>query len=103
MLIVSGLITLDPEAVGAVDKMAELVAPLVEATRAEPGNVSYGFWSSLEEPNIVRAHEEWQDTDALNAHMASEHMAEFMAAMGSLPVIGVEIYQYDVSETTKLM
>ena len=47
MLIVSGIISVTPE---HHDQMVELIGPLVEATLAEEGNVTYGFWASPTEP-----------------------------------------------------
>ncbi len=100
MILISGTITFDPS---NYDKAVELLGPLVEATLAEEGNVTYGFWGHLSEPGTVRVYEEWKDDAALNAHMGSAHMAEFMAGIGSLGVTGTEINRYDVSAVTKFM
>ena len=100
MLIVSGLITVDPS---DHDRMVELVGPLVEATLAEEGNLTYGFWASTAEPGVFRVYEEWASPDAMGLHMASEHMAAFLIGMGSLTVTGTELYQHQVTETTRLM
>ena len=100
MLIVSGIITMEPE---AQDKAVELVGPLVEATLAESGNVTYGFWADVNQPGVFRVYEEWADENALNAHMATPHMAEFLTGMMSLPITGTEINKHVVSESSKLM
>lgn len=100
MLIVAGLITIDP---ANHDAAVELFAPLVEATLAEEGNITYGFWSSLSEPGVFRVYEEWESTDAMGLHMASDHMATFLVGMGGLGVTGTEIHQHTVSESTRLM
>ena len=100
MLIVSGIISVDPS---DHDRMVELIGPLVEATLAEEGNVTYGFWAAPAEPGVFRVYEEWASPDAMGLHMASEHMATFLAGMGQLAVTGTELYQHEVSETTRLM
>lgn len=100
MLIVSGTITLDP---ANHDRALEAMAPLVEATLAEVGNVTYGFWAHPSEPGHFRIHEEWVDQEALDTHMATPHMAEFMGAMGGLGVTGTELVCHEVASSSKLM
>jgi len=100
MLIVSGIITMDPS---GADEAVALVGPLVEATLAEPGNITYGFWADVNQPGVFRVYEEWADEDALNTHMGSPHMAEFIGGMATLPLTGTEITKHAVSESSKLM
>ncbi len=100
MLIVSGIISVEP---GDHDAMVELIGPLVEATLAEEGNITYGFWASPTEPGVFRVYEEWASTDAMGEHMATPHMATFLAGMGQLAVTGTELHQHTVSESSRLM
>jgi len=100
MLIVSGIITMEPD---GHDAAVELIGPLVEATLAEDGNVTYGFWADPTQKGVFRVYEEWESDEALATHMATPHMAEFMAAMGSLPLTGTELHQHRVEESTRLM
>ena len=55
----------------------EIVLPLyqelVEATRKEKGCLSYELCHDLKNPGHFIFLEEWQDYDALDAHVASEH------------------------------
>lgn len=100
MLIVSGVITFDPA------KQSDLVAllgPLVEATLAEDGNITYGFWLDPFDSGRTRVYEEWESTDAMNEHMGSAHMANFLQGMGDIGVTGVEIIQHEVAGSSKLM
>jgi quinol monooxygenase YgiN len=100
MLIVSGIISVDPS---DHDAMVELIGPLVEDTLAEEGNVTYGFWASPSEPGVFRVYEEWSDEESMGTHMATEHMAAFLGGMGQLNVTGTELHQHDVSASTRLM
>jgi quinol monooxygenase YgiN len=100
MLIVSGIISVDPS---DHDAMVALIGPLVEATLAEEGNVTYGFWASPTEPGVFRVYEEWADADAMGSHMATEHMATFLGGMGGLQVTGTELHQHDVASSSRLM
>lgn len=100
MLIVSGTITMDPE---GHDAAVALISPLTEATLAEPGNITYGFWADLNTRGIFHVYEEWESPEAMAEHMASEHMATLLVGMGSLPITGTELHQHTVSESTRLM
>ena len=50
------------------------------ATRAEAGNLDYRFSPDLDEPDRFNLIEQWEDEDAMTAHMASPHLAEFLTA-----------------------
>jgi quinol monooxygenase YgiN len=100
MLIVSGIISLDPA--GHDDALA-LVGPLVEATLAEDGCITYGFWADPAQPGRFRVYEEWESDEAIAAHFATPHMAAFLEGMASLPITGTEIHRHVVAESSKLM
>lgn len=100
MLIVSGTITLDPS---GTEQALELIRPLVAATLAEDGCLTYGFWTDPDRPGVLHVYEEWESDEAMGAHMASAHMAEFLVGMGSLPITGTALNQHRVSESSKLM
>jgi hypothetical protein len=39
----------------------------------------------------------------MGEHMATDHMATFLGGMGALSVTGTELYQHEVSESSRLM
>lgn len=94
MLIVAGTITLDPaqraEAEKAFDNMRE-------ATLAEPGCLFYQAYLDRKDPGTVLIFERWESQEALNAHFATPHMAEFGAALGNLGVSAMDVKKYEVS------
>jgi quinol monooxygenase YgiN len=100
MLIVSGTIEFDP---ANHDKIVDLLGPLVEATLAETGNITYGMWADPANPGRMLAYEEWETEDALNEHMGTDHMATFMVGMAECGVTGTAINKHVVSESSKLM
>lgn len=100
MIIVSGIIELDPS---DHDRFVDLVGPLVSATTAEPGCISYEFFVASGDPGRFRVFEEWQDDDALAAHFGQPHMAAFMEGLGNLSVRSSSISKYVVSDTSALM
>ena len=93
MLIVSGTISVEPD---DVDAALALVAPLVEATNAEPGCHAYGFFLDPTTPGRFRLFEEWDDQAALDAHFVTDHMAAFNAGIGALRITGLELHKYEV-------
>jgi quinol monooxygenase YgiN len=70
------------EGKGAV--LGEVLKGLIEPTRAEPGNISYELLASLDDERDYTFVEEYQDGDALEAHMKTRHVAAAMAAMPEL-------------------
>jgi quinol monooxygenase YgiN len=66
------------------DEFPELVAEFTAATRAEPGNVCFDWYRSVEDPNEYVLVEAFSDAAAGEAHVASDH---FRAAMTILPTL----------------
>ena len=63
------------------DDWLELVDDFTTATRAEPGNLSFEWYRSAEDPSQWLLVEMFQDAEAGEAHVASEH---FKAASAQL-------------------
>ena len=64
------------------DQFHELVADFTNATRAEPGNISFDWYRSPEDPNLWVGVEVFVDEAAGKAHVESEH---FQTAMSEMP------------------
>jgi quinol monooxygenase YgiN len=100
MLIVTGTLTFDP---ASAERFHALAADLVQATLAEPGCITYGFWADPADSGRVRAYEEWESPEALAEHFGTDHMTTFMGAMGEVGITSTELHQHVVSESTRLM
>ena len=61
----------------ATDEFLELALPLVHASRAETGNVSYDLFRDLKIPSLFTFIECWKDQEAIDLHNVSEHFIEF--------------------------
>jgi quinol monooxygenase YgiN len=59
-----------------------LVAPFTEATRAEPGNISFEWFRSINDPNLYVLIEAFRDGEAGRVHVESDH---FQAAIAQMP------------------
>ncbi|MDR3228082.1 MAG: antibiotic biosynthesis monooxygenase [Puniceicoccales bacterium] len=67
---------------------------VVAATRKEPGNISYDFLRSTEDPYQFFFAEKWKDQAAVDAHFAAAHFATFGAVLKDTAV-KTEITIYD--------
>jgi quinol monooxygenase YgiN len=74
-----------PAKAGSEDGIRAALTTLAEATRQEPGCVSYDLHESASAPGTFVTLERWTDQAALEAHLASDHVAAaFAAADGHL-------------------
>jgi quinol monooxygenase YgiN len=68
------------------------------ASRAEDGCDDYTFSVELNDPATLRITERWHSVEALKAHMATPHMAEFQRLMGANPPASLDVKFYEVKE-----
>ncbi len=99
MIIIIGEMTVAAEQAAA---MSELVQPLVEASRAEPGCLAYSFAQDVCEPGMFRISEEWADDDALTAHFGTDHFRSFQRNVRNAGVVATSVVRHDVATSTKL-
>lgn len=64
------------------DNWPEMVRPFTEATRSEPGNISFEWYRSPEDPSLWLLVEAFADEEAGRIHVESEH---FQAVTTMLP------------------
>lgn len=62
--------------------MQELIAEikeqnLLEAFRAQPGNVSFDYYTSIEGTDMLLLVDKWEDDDAFTAHLTCEPTKKF--------------------------
>ena len=95
MLIVAGSITTED---GHRDAFLTSVGPMVAATHTEPGCREYVFSPDPDDPNRLLVFELWDDQAALDAHFATEHMAEFRREVADIPIAGRDIKKYTISD-----
>ena len=73
------------------------IAPLVSATLAEAGCISYAFAEDMAEPGLLRISEIWADRASVDAHMQAPHFADWRVAAGSLGITERNITIFTVS------
>ena len=99
MIVIAGTVPVRP------DRRAEAVrvaVAMAEATRAEPGCVTYRFAADLGDPNTFLVFEEWEDEAALARHFATPHMAEFRRALPELVAGPAAIRRYVVERAAAM-
>ncbi|MFI8192060.1 putative quinol monooxygenase [Streptomyces sp. NPDC085946] len=67
------------------------LAPLVNATRQEPGCLTYVPHQGQDDPDLVVMHEIWQSEAHLRAHEHSPHLREFARLATELTEGGIAI------------
>lgn len=83
MILVLGTFRVDPSRLDAARPAMEA---MTLASRAEPGCIEYGYAEDLLDPGLIHVTERWTDREALTAHVATAHIAEWRAQW---PVLGL--------------
>lgn len=99
MIVVNVEVTVEP---GAADKARDAVKSMEQATRKEAGCLTYAFSVDISDPGMIRVTERWESMDAIKAHMASPHMADFQLAIMTLQPKGLNIKAFEVAREVKL-
>lgn len=94
MLVIAGEIEIDP---AHHDAAAAAAGRMQAETRKESGCLAYVFSADLAERGRFRLFEEWESPEALAAHFAAPHMAEFQKAVGSLGVRRMDVARYEIA------
>ncbi len=100
MIIIQGYLKTTP---GNIANLLAAAAPLIAATREEPGCIAYAFAEDISEPGVVHIIERWADEAALAAHNKTPHLAQFMGALPTLGLTGVRVARYDAEREQVLV
>ena len=98
-LIVAGTVRVPPENIA---RLRPIMVRMVDATRAESGCLAYTYAEDVGEPGLIRVFELWTDQDALDAHFATAHMAEWRAAFPGFGVSGRQLTAYEIASQRPL-
>lgn len=95
MLLIMGTVRL-PE--GSLDRALPAMEKMVTASRAEDGCFTYAYGQDVLDPTLIHVVERWRDREALKAHAASAHMAEWRAAGADLGLHDRDLKLYDADD-----
>jgi quinol monooxygenase YgiN len=99
MIVVQVEVVVEP---GSASKVVDAVKAMETATRKEPGCLKYAFAVDISDPGMIRVIERWASMDAIKAHMASPHMADFNRAIVALKPKGLDIKAYEIAREVPL-
>ncbi len=99
MIVVVGRVRTDPERREDLIRVSQAVA---EASRIEPGCISYRVYEDIEVPNEFVFVEEWEDDAALQRHFATAHIAEFMRAIPDAVVAPPDVKFHTIASSMDL-
>ncbi|MFB6253735.1 MAG: putative quinol monooxygenase [Halobacteriaceae archaeon] len=85
-----------------MDEALELAKKLVEKSNQEEGMIDYRATRDIEDNNIIRFFEQYEDAEAFQAHNETSHFQEFEEKIPDLLANEPEIIKFKVSETTEL-
>ena len=91
MIIVSGIMTVDPS---SHDRMVELARTVSTESLKEPGCRAYGLWADPDVRGRFRIFEEWDSQEALTEHFGTPHFAAFGSSLGDLALGSMDIHRY---------
>lgn len=99
MLVIRATIPLDPD---GREEALELATDLAEQSREEEGVIEYQVATDVEDPNLLRFFEQYEDEAAFGAHAQSEHFQEFQQQLPDLVGGAPEVIRYDVESSEEL-
>jgi quinol monooxygenase YgiN len=99
MIIVSGIMTVDPS---SHDRMVELARTVSTESLKEPGCRAYGLWADPDVRGRFRVFEEWDSQEALTEHFGTPHFAAFGSSLGDLELDNMDIHRYIDPEVADL-
>ena len=99
MIIISGQVRIIREQLASATEAAATMARL---SRAEDGCDAYDFGVDIEDGAVVRIFEQWQSPEALAAHFATQHFADFGAVILSVLDGEASFTRYAVSQAGPL-
>lgn len=77
------------------------IKPLIEASRAEQGNVSYDLLKDTEKSGAYTMVELWKDMEAVKFHNQAEHFTAFMAKAPQFMAAPTEVKLFNAEPISK--
>ena len=69
---------------GMLDEVNRTLAALVAPTRREEGCINYDLHQAKDDPNLFLFYENWENQEALDAHLAKPYLQGLMARADQL-------------------
>lgn len=99
MIVLHASFPIDPD---RREEALDLIDELVEESQNEAGMIDYRATTDLQDPNVVRFFEQYEDEAAFEAHTQTSHFREFEAAIPDLLAGEPDVRKFDVDSATEL-
>lgn len=80
------------------DELLVAARRVCEASRSDAGCLTYGFFTDIEDPDVVVSLELWRDESSLSAHMQHEHTIAFLGVATDLLEGPPTVTQYAIDD-----
>lgn len=99
MLAIDAEIPVDPD---ERERALEIMSDLAEKSRAEDGIVDYRVSIDVDDPNLIRLLEQYEDERAFEEHMQADHTQNFMDELPELITGEVKADRFEVDSKAEL-
>lgn len=99
MIVVVGRVRTVPEKRAALVQIGQTLA---QASRQEPGCISYGLYEDSENANEFLFVEEWESDEALREHFRTPHIAEFMKEVPTAVAAAPDVKFHTIASSVDL-
>lgn len=99
MLVVKGAIPIDP---AKREEALELMNHVSECSRSEEGIIDYCVAVDIDDQNMLRILEQYENEEAFNNHMKTEHVEQFMSSIPDLLAGEIDAERFDVASSSDL-
>lgn len=83
-------------------KALQAMERVIAASLREPGCMAYSYAEDVCDPGLFRVSEQWESREALAAHFATPHMAQWQAERTALGMTGRMVNAFTVSDNEAL-
>ena len=83
---------------GEKDNIISKSQDLIDSSRLDPGNISYNLYAGTENEDLLIMLEQWESSQALDAHMQTEHFKAFGRAIENIVAEEMDIAVYSAEE-----
>jgi quinol monooxygenase YgiN len=81
---------------GSEKRLEEALLDVAGPTRAQPGNLSFSLFRSLEDPAVITALERWRSKEDHDRHLQGSHVQKLMARMADILTEPPRIVSYRI-------
>ena len=100
MIVMHAELPVDPD---SHEEAVSLVTELAERSRQEPGVIEYRAATDIEDGTTIRVLERYEDEDALEDHMASDHFGAFQSSVTGVLAGAPSLRRFDVERDVEVM